>query len=75
MRDLIRSTTVILVLFLSACSSIKKTTGNANVNSISKLVFLSEYDLPFGMKFKNTMVGGLSGIDYNKTKDEYYMIS
>ena len=43
--------------------------------TISKLKFLSEYDVPHNLQFKNTTVGGLSGIDYDKMKNVYYLIS
>jgi hypothetical protein len=36
---------------------------------------LSEYIVPFNYQFQNTTVGGLSGIDYNASKNEYYFIS
>ncbi|MBS1508917.1 MAG: esterase-like activity of phytase family protein [Bacteroidetes bacterium] len=42
--------------------------------SISSLKFLGEYDIPFNYNFKSTTVGGLSGIDYDRKTDTYYMI-
>lgn len=47
----------------------------AQKTSISRLKFIGEYDVPHNYPFKGTMVGGLSGIDYNKTKKVYYLIS
>lgn len=41
----------------------------------SSLRFLGEYEIPFVMKFDSTIVGGLSGIDYDKKRDQYYAIS
>ncbi len=43
--------------------------------SISKLKFISDYEVPHNYSFKGTTVGGLSGIDYDKEKKLYYMIS
>jgi len=43
--------------------------------SISQLKFISEYEITHNLSFKGTTVGGLSGIDYDKTKQQYYMIS
>lgn len=56
----------------SSCSSLKKveTTGE-----MTHLKFLSEYIIPFNYQFQNTTVGGLSGIDFNPEKNEYYCIS
>jgi len=43
-------------------------------NAISGLRFLGEFDLPHRVPFNGTTVGGLSSIDYNKARDEYYLI-
>jgi hypothetical protein len=44
-------------------------------DSIRRLKFLSAYSIPFNKQFQNTTIGGLSGIDYNPQKKEYYFIS
>ncbi|WP_165499721.1 esterase-like activity of phytase family protein [Pedobacter frigidisoli] len=36
---------------------------------------MSEYVLPLNGTFQNTLVGGLSGIDYDAKNDQYYLIS
>ncbi|HEX3025449.1 MAG TPA: esterase-like activity of phytase family protein [Chitinophagaceae bacterium] len=43
--------------------------------SIGKLKFIGDYEVPHNFLFKGTTVGGLSGIDYDKEKKLYYMIS
>ena len=43
--------------------------------SIPQITFLGEVNFPTGLKFKNTEVGGLSGITYNPDKEIYYAIS
>jgi hypothetical protein len=43
--------------------------------SISQLKFISEYEITHNLSFKGTTVGGLSGIDYDKEKKVYYLIS
>lgn len=43
--------------------------------SIKQLKFLSQYSVPYNQQFEKTTIGGLSGIDYNPLKDEYYFIS
>lgn len=40
-----------------------------------QLKFLDVYVIPHNHKYGNTIVGGLSGIDYNKKTGEYYIIS
>lgn len=51
-----------LMLILDGCSSPKKV---STAHHDLQLKFLDEYVIPFGMKFDNTTVGGLSGIDYD----------
>ncbi|MBV4357097.1 esterase-like activity of phytase family protein [Pinibacter aurantiacus] len=46
----------------------------ANGQTINKLTFLNEFDIPYNFQFQNTTVGGLSGIDYNPKLNEYYLI-
>ena len=36
---------------------------------------LDEYVIPFNKKFDSTIIGGLSGIDYDRIHDRYYIIS
>ena len=68
---------VIVLLFLLAfasCTSSKKIVSNKK-DSISRIQFLNEYDVPNGKQFKGTTVGGLSGIDYDSKAGIYYIIS
>ncbi len=67
--------TILVPIILCAglsCSSAKHLTGNEEIGGLK---FLSEYDIPFNKNFKNTIIGGLSGIDYNPASNVYYMIS
>ena len=55
-----------------SCSTTKKLSqSSANINSIK---YLGTYNIPFNLKYKNTVVGGLSGIDYDAKKDLYYLV-
>jgi hypothetical protein len=42
---------------------------------IKGLKYIGNYNIPFNLKFNNTTIGGLSGIDYHAKKDLYYLIS
>ena len=59
-------------LLFSSCSP---THQNQKTAATPHLKFLNEYIIPFNYQFQNTTVGGLSGIDYNPKKNEYYFIS
>lgn len=60
------------ILFLSSCSATRQ---NRKIQSINHLKFLDQYVVPFNKEYDNTIIGGLSGIDYNPPKNEYYLIS
>lgn len=61
-----------ILIILSSCNTTRKI---EKTPQITALKFLSEYDVPFNENYKNTTIGGLSGIDYHPEKDEYYLIS
>ncbi|MBS1559143.1 MAG: esterase-like activity of phytase family protein [Bacteroidetes bacterium] len=59
---------ILLTLVIAYSGSAQPTT------SISKLRFINEYVVAFDQPFKGTSIGGLSGIDYNKNTDTYFLI-
>jgi len=66
-------TIIILVLLFSSCISAKHSLNPDT--KISSLKFLDEYIIPYDLHYDNTWVGGLSGVDYDKEKDRYFIIS
>ncbi|MBK8494322.1 MAG: esterase-like activity of phytase family protein [Chitinophagaceae bacterium] len=62
-----------LVLLAISCTSTKRV-QQSPVN-ISGLKYVSTYDIPFNLAYKQTVVGGLSGIDYDAQSNLYYIIS
>ena len=61
------------IIFLQfSCTS---TRHSVTINESSDLKFLDEFDVPYNFNFKNTVVGGLSGIDYDQRENSYYLIS
>lgn len=63
---------IALVFVSFSCSTTKKLSQvTASVNNIK---YLGTYNIPFNLKYKNTTVGGLSGIDYDAKKDLYYLV-
>ena len=57
--------------FIFSCSNLKNSTENRLVPSLK---LWSVIEIPFDKTFQNTKVGGLSGIDYDKKNDLYYLI-
>jgi len=64
---------IAVIIFSFSCSSTKRI-SQATAN-ISSLKLLDVFEIPFNIKYKNTTVGGLSGIDYDAKKDLYYLVS
>ena len=60
---------------LCSCGNLNKITTVPSAPNINAVKFLGEYDIPYNLIYKNTTVGGLSGIDYNARRKVYYMIS
>ncbi|WP_414000265.1 esterase-like activity of phytase family protein [Flavobacterium sp. W1B] len=58
-------------IFLS-CSNLKQA---SETNTVPRLKFVNSIEIPFNQPYKNTKIGGLSGIDYDKNQDIYYLIS
>ncbi len=44
-------------------------------STIASLNFIGEYVIPHHLNFKETTIGGLSGIDYDSKNDVYFLIS
>ena len=63
--------TATVILF--SCAATKKTVQPTA--SITGLKYLGGYEVPYNLKYGNTIVGGLSGIDYDVKNDLYYLIS
>lgn len=62
---------VLLIVVLQSCTP-QRVLRNSDR---TQLHFIDETVLPHKLKFANTMVGGLSGIDYDAANDLYYLIS
>ncbi len=60
-------------LLLSACAPLTAT--KAPPASIAGLRYIGEQRLPWRQQFQGTMVGGLSGIDYDAASGEWLIIS
>ena len=62
----------LLLLSLFACTASRKI---SQVESpVKGLRLIGQYEIPYNLQFRNTTVGGLSGIDYDARRDQYYLI-
>ncbi len=71
-RSVIVFSCSILLLFISARG--QKINRLPLTEDIKALKFLGKYIIPFNTQYKNTTVGGLSGIDYDAKSNLYYLI-
>jgi hypothetical protein len=58
-------------IFIFSCSVRK----GGSISSSNQLKFIGEYKIAYNQQFKNTTIGGLSGIDYDSKNGFYYLIS
>ncbi len=63
---------VVAALAFCSCTFSKKAQQN---EKIAGLKLIGTYSVPHNKVFGNTVIGGLSGIDYYPKKDDYYLIS
>lgn len=63
-----------LLCVIAAHSCSPKLVTNTSIQN-PQLKFLDVYVIPHNYKYENTIVGGLSGIDFDKKSGEYYIIS
>jgi len=70
-KFLLPTTCITLLILIVACSPVK----NLKKANVVSLRLVSQYNLPNNTLFKNTVVGGLSGIDYDAANNTYYIIS
>jgi hypothetical protein len=49
--------------------------ANQRLFSKINLEYIGEYQLPQGLKFKDTIVGGLSGLTYDRQRDRFYAVA
>jgi hypothetical protein len=64
-----------MAIFLTSCSpDLRSDASNRVFNKLS-IEYIGEYQIPNGFQVKNTPVGGLSGLTYDRQRDRFYAIS
>jgi hypothetical protein len=59
---------ILLSIFFFSCITIKPS------HTVNSLDFIGEFELPHRQEFDSTVIGGLSGIDYDTRRGVYYLI-
>ncbi|MEM8827816.1 MAG: esterase-like activity of phytase family protein [Cyanobacteria bacterium P01_G01_bin.19] len=65
---------VCLLLSLFSCSPPQRVSAEERMFRDFSLEFVDQYEIPKA-EFKNTIVGGLSAIAYNRQQDKFYVLS
>ncbi len=63
-----------IAIFLTSCDNSVSEASNRIFNKLS-IEYIGEYQLPKRFQFKDTYVGGLSGLTYDRQRDLFYAIS
>ncbi|UEG51227.1 esterase-like activity of phytase family protein [Ferruginibacter lapsinanis] len=64
-----------IICVTTSCSNTKRIVSSSIATDITSVKFLGQYTLPHNLSYKSTVVGGLSGIDYDVINNRYYLIS
>lgn len=64
-----------IAIFLTSCSPEQSSAASSRIFNQLSIDFIGEYQLPSGSRIKDTPVGGLSGLTYDRQQNLYYAIS
>jgi hypothetical protein len=64
-----------IALFLTSCSPDLGSEASSRIFNQLSIDYIGEYQIPNGFKVKDTPVGGLSGLTYDRQRDLFYAIS
>ncbi len=64
-----------IAVFLTSCSPDLSSEASSRIFNKLSIDYIGEYQVPSGFKVKDTQVGGLSGLTYDRQQDLYYAIS
>ncbi|WP_310429769.1 esterase-like activity of phytase family protein [Chamaesiphon sp. VAR_48_metabat_135_sub] len=62
-------------IFLSSCSADLPSEASSRIFNKLSIEYVGEYKIPNDFQVKNTTVGGLSGLTYDRQRDLFYAIS
>jgi hypothetical protein len=64
-----------IAIFLTSCSPDLSSEASSRIFNKLSIEYIGEYQVPNGFQVKNTLVGGLSGLTYDRQRDRFYAIS
>jgi hypothetical protein len=64
-----------IAIFLTSCSTELPSEASSRIFNKLSIEYIGEYIIPDNLQFKQTTVGGLSGLTYDRQRDLFYAIS
>ena len=64
-----------IAVFLTSCGADLPSEASSRIFNKLSIEYIGEYQVPDNFQFKNTTVGGLSGLTYNRQLDRFYAVS
>ncbi len=64
-----------IAVFLTSCSPELSSEASSRIFNKLSIDYIGEYQIPLNFQVKDTPVGGLSGLTYDRQRDLYYAIS
>ena len=64
-----------IAVFLTSCSPDLSSEASSRIFNKLSIDYIGEYQIPWNFQVKDTPVGGLSGLTYDRQQDLYYAIS
>ena len=64
-----------IAIFLTSCGKDLPSEASSRIFNKLSIEYIGEYQVPDNLQFKNTTVGGLSGLTYNRQLDRFYAVS
>jgi hypothetical protein len=64
-----------IAIFLTSCGADLSSEASSRIFNQLSIEYIGEYQVPHDLQFKDTTVGGLSGLTYDRQRDQFYAIS
>jgi hypothetical protein len=64
-----------IAIFLTSCGTALPSEASSRIFNQLSIEYIGEYKIPDNFQFKNTTVGGLSGLTYDRQRDIFYAVS
>lgn len=64
-----------IAIFLTSCNADLSSSASSRIFNKVSIEYIGEYKIPNYLRVKDTLVGGLSGLTYDRQRDRFYAVS